>query len=65
LSACIRRGFRFVDSRCNTVNVEDARKCQPAESGTDDRDWSIHPNFFVVGGIHKNRLLAALWNSVP
>jgi hypothetical protein len=24
------------------VNLEDARKCQPAEAGADDRDWSTH-----------------------
>jgi hypothetical protein len=32
------------------VNVENARKCQPAESGADNRDWSIHHDSFVVRG---------------
>jgi hypothetical protein len=31
LRARIRRGFRFVDRRYNTVNVEDARKRQSTE----------------------------------
>jgi hypothetical protein len=48
LRSRVCRGFRFVDRRCNTVNVEDARKCQPAEAGTDDRDWSIHADSSVV-----------------
>jgi hypothetical protein len=47
--ALFRRTFRFVDGRCDTVNVEDSGKNQPAEPGTDDRDWVIHPASFVVG----------------
>ena len=50
LRSRVCRGFRFVDRRCNTVNVEDAGKCQAAEPGTDDRDWSIHPDSLLVGG---------------
>ena len=42
LHSRIRRGICFVYDRCNPLNVEDARKCQPTEPGTDDRDWSIH-----------------------
>ena len=38
LPSRVRRGFRFVDRRYDTVNVEDSGKCQPAEPGTDDRD---------------------------
>ena len=37
-----RRGFRFVDRRSNTVNMEGACKGEAAESGADDRDCSIH-----------------------
>jgi hypothetical protein len=48
LRSHVCRGFRFVDRRCNTVNMEDSGKCQTAEPGTDDRDWSIHPDPFVV-----------------
>jgi hypothetical protein len=42
LRSRIRGGFNFVDRRSNTVNVEDACKCETAESGTDDRDGSIY-----------------------
>lgn len=42
LCSCVRRGFRFVDGRGDTVNVEDARKHQASKPGTDDCDWSPH-----------------------
>src|ERR1700733_5535317 len=42
LRSCVCRGLRLVNRRCNPVNVEDARKCQPAQPGTDDRDRRIH-----------------------
>src|SRR5271156_4934380 len=47
LRSRVRRGLRFVDRRSNTVNVKDACKCQAAEPGTDDRDWSLHTGSFV------------------
>jgi hypothetical protein len=33
--------------------MEDARKCQAAEPGTDDREGSIHPDSFVSAGRHR------------
>jgi hypothetical protein len=64
LRSRVRRGFRFVDRRSNPVNVEDARKCQATKPGANDRDWSIHIDFFVVGGRHSG-LPRQLWNTIP
>ena len=48
LRSRIRGSLCFVDRRSNTVNVEDACKCEAAESGTYDRDWSIHSGSCVA-----------------
>jgi hypothetical protein len=46
------------------VNVEDARKRQAAEPGTDDLDWSLHTDPFVVRG-RRRTLRSQLWNVIP
>jgi hypothetical protein len=47
LRSRIHRGLRFVDRRSNPLNVEDARECEAAESGTDDHDRSLHSELFI------------------
>jgi hypothetical protein len=39
--------------------MKDARQCQAAEPGADNRNWSIHVAPFMVG-IRKD-----LWNVIP
>ena len=51
LSTCVCRSFRFLDRRGNSMNVEHTRKRQSAEPSTDDRDWSLDNDSFVVRGL--------------
>ena len=42
LRSCVRRGFcASYTVASNAVNMEDARQCQAAKPGTDDRDGSF------------------------
>jgi hypothetical protein len=52
LSARVRRSFRFLNRRRNSVNVQHARQRQPAKPGANNLDGE-HP---TIIGIHFMRV---------